>query len=196
MKLGEICFLTNDVPRLASFYRQLLGMEDNCSDPVHQTLIAEETMLTIQRDEMIHNMLAGEYTDWDRLRSMLTLTRIRIHAEATCVLYEIDMPQGDIFSDHHYHAQRRLERALRNNFFGRYVDGIYYAVAVLTPRHVRLVCIPMMNEAALDAEAFAARADEHVQDSISRIREYLDLDMEVTESAWLNGLKEFIENVK
>ena len=169
-------------------------------DKMHQDFADEgydeETMLTIQRDEMIHGMLAGDYTEWDRLRSMLTLTRIRINAEATCVLYEIDMPQGDVFSDHHYHAQRRLERALRNNFFGRYVDGIYYAVAVLTPRHVRLVCIPMMNEAEEDAEAFAARADEHVQDSISRIREYLDLDMEVTESAWLNGLKEFIENVK
>lgn len=50
MKLGEICFLTNDVPRLASFYKQLLGMDDDCSDPVHQTLIAEETMLTIYND--------------------------------------------------------------------------------------------------------------------------------------------------
>ena len=50
MKLGEICFLTNDVPRLASFYRQLLGIENDCSDPVHQTLIAEETMLTIYND--------------------------------------------------------------------------------------------------------------------------------------------------
>lgn len=50
MKPGEICFLTNDVPRLASFYKQLLGIENDCSDPVHQTLIADETMLTIYND--------------------------------------------------------------------------------------------------------------------------------------------------
>ena len=173
--------------------RQLLDrLHQDFSDDSYD----EETMLSIQRDELIHNMLSGEYSDWERLESLLKLTRLRIHPKGTCVLYEIDMPQGDVFSDHHYHAQRRLERALRNNFFGRYVDGIYYAVAVLTPRHVRLVCIPMMNEAQEDAERFAARADEHVQDAISRIQEYLDLDMEVAESAWLDGLKNFIENNK
>ncbi|MBQ4640916.1 MAG: VOC family protein [Clostridia bacterium] len=50
MNIGEICFLTNDVPRLAAFYRQLLGIENGSADPVHQTLIAEETMLTIYND--------------------------------------------------------------------------------------------------------------------------------------------------
>ena len=73
------------------------------------------------------------------------------------------------------------------------MEGIFYAVSVLTPRHIRLVCIPMMNEAPESPESFAARADEHVQDSIARIKEYLDLDMEVHSSAWLSGLREFIE---
>lgn len=173
--------------------RQLLDrLHQDFSDDVYD----EETMLSIQRDELIGNMLSGEITDWHRLESMLKLTRLRINPEGTCVLYEIDMPQGDVFSDHHYHAQRRLERALRNNFFGRYVEGIFYAVSVLTPRHIRLVCIPMMNEAPESPESFAARADEHVQDSIARIKEYLDLDMEVHSSAWLSGLREFIETEK
>lgn len=186
----------------ASLEKQLNVLKDTSHllDKLHQDfsddVYDEETMLTIQRDELIHNMLSGEYGDWERLESLLKLTRLRINPKGTCILYEIDMPQGDVFSDHHYHAQSRLERALRNNFFGRYVEGIYYAVAVLTPRHVRLVCIPMMNEAPEEAERFAARADQHVQDSISRIQEYLDLDMEVTESAWLNGLQEFIEHAK
>lgn len=186
----------------AALDKQLNVLRDTSHllDKLHQDFSEDtydaETMLTMQRDELIHDMLSGEYGEWERVESLLSLTRIRINSKGTCVLYEIDMPQGDVFSDHHYHAQRRLERALRNNFFGRYVDGIYYAVAVLTPRHVRLVCIPMMNEAPEDAESFAARADEHVQDSISRIREYLDLDMEVRESAWLHGLQEFIEHAK
>lgn len=29
MKIGEVCLLTNDVPRLAAFYKQLLGIENN-----------------------------------------------------------------------------------------------------------------------------------------------------------------------
>ena len=101
----------------------------------------EEAMLTIQRDELVHNLLAGEMQDWDWLTRELKLIRSHIDPARPCVLYEIDMPQGEVYlSEHQGHAQQRLESALRNNFFGRYVEGIYYAVAVLTPRHIRIVC--------------------------------------------------------
>lgn len=173
--------------------RQLLDrLHQDFSDDVYD----EETMLSIQRDELIRDMLSGAQNDWARIKSLLKLTRLRINPNAACVLYEIDMPQGDVFSDHHYHAQRRLERALRNNFFGRYVEGIFYAIAVLTPRHIRLLCIPMMNEGEEDMDSFAARADEHVQDSISRIKEYLDLDMEVVSAMPTENLKAFVETEK
>lgn len=52
MKLGEICILTKDVVRLADFYRQLLGIEESCLDPVHQTILRDEPMLTIYNDGM------------------------------------------------------------------------------------------------------------------------------------------------
>ena len=39
MKIGEVCLLTNDVPRLASFYRQLLGVEESSSDETHQVIL-------------------------------------------------------------------------------------------------------------------------------------------------------------
>ena len=50
MKIGEVCLLTNDVPRLASFYRQLLGVEESSSDETHQFILAEETALTVYND--------------------------------------------------------------------------------------------------------------------------------------------------
>lgn len=50
MKLGEVCFLTNDVIRLANFYKELLGIDNGSNDSIHQTIIAEETMLTIYND--------------------------------------------------------------------------------------------------------------------------------------------------
>lgn len=50
MKIGEVSLLTNDVRRLANFYKQLLEIENDSDDEVHQILISEETMLTIYND--------------------------------------------------------------------------------------------------------------------------------------------------
>ncbi len=55
MKLGEVSLLTNDVPRLAEFYKQLLETENGSNDEVHQTIIGEETMLTIYNDGSTKN---------------------------------------------------------------------------------------------------------------------------------------------
>ena len=50
MTIGEVCLLTNDVPKLAAFYKQLLGAENGSDDEVHQILISEGTMLSIYND--------------------------------------------------------------------------------------------------------------------------------------------------
>lgn len=50
MRLGEVGLLTNDVQRLANFYKVLLKTDNGSSDDVHQTIIASETMLTIYND--------------------------------------------------------------------------------------------------------------------------------------------------
>lgn len=55
MRLGEIGLLTNDVVKLADFYKALLETDNNSNDEVHQTIIAEETMLTIYNDGSIKN---------------------------------------------------------------------------------------------------------------------------------------------
>ena len=55
MKIGEVCLCTNDVPRLAAFYRQLLGIENGSEDEIHQFLITEETALTIYNDGSTKN---------------------------------------------------------------------------------------------------------------------------------------------
>lgn len=50
MRLGEVGLLTNDVVKLADFYKALLETDNGGDDEVHQTIIAEETMLTIYND--------------------------------------------------------------------------------------------------------------------------------------------------
>ena len=55
MKFGEVCLLTNDVLRLAAFYKQLLEIDNGSDDEVHQFLITEGTTLTIYNDGSIKN---------------------------------------------------------------------------------------------------------------------------------------------
>ena len=55
MRLGEVGLLTNDVIRLANFYKRLLGVENDSTDAVHQFIIAEETMLTVYNDGSAKN---------------------------------------------------------------------------------------------------------------------------------------------
>ena len=57
MKIGELGLLTNDVVRLADFYKQLLEIENGSNDEVHQVLIKEETMLTVYNDGSDKNNL-------------------------------------------------------------------------------------------------------------------------------------------
>lgn len=40
MCIGEVCRNTNDVIRLANFYKALLEIDNGSGDPVHQKLLA------------------------------------------------------------------------------------------------------------------------------------------------------------
>ena len=55
MKIGEVCLLTNDVPRLASFYKRLLEVENDSEDAIHQFILTEGTTLTIYNDGTVKN---------------------------------------------------------------------------------------------------------------------------------------------
>ena len=50
MKIGEVGLLTNDVPRLAAFYKRLLEVENGSDDATHQFILSEETSLSIYND--------------------------------------------------------------------------------------------------------------------------------------------------
>ena len=61
MTIGEVCLLTNDVPRLAAFYKQLLGVENGSNDETHQFILSEGTALTIYNDETVKKQPEPEY---------------------------------------------------------------------------------------------------------------------------------------
>ena len=177
--------------------RQTVSVLDRLHQDYADEYYDEESMLTLQRDEVMHSLLAGEIQDWESLNREMKLIRAHVSLDQPCVLYEIDMPQGEVYlSEHQGHAQQRLESALRNNFFGRYVEGIFYAVAVLTPRHIRIVCMPMHGQEMGTPEAFGQRTDAHINESIQKIKEYLDLDMTVVQSAWLDSVKDLLRSAQ
>ncbi|HCJ56489.1 VOC family protein [Lutispora sp.] len=47
MILGEVCLETNDVIKMADFYRKILNIPSDCKDEVHQFIITEGTTLSI-----------------------------------------------------------------------------------------------------------------------------------------------------
>lgn len=55
MKIGEVSLLTNDVLKLAAFYKQLLEIDNGSDDEIHQFLITEGTALTIYNDGSMKN---------------------------------------------------------------------------------------------------------------------------------------------
>ena len=55
MEIGEVCLLTNDVRRLADFYKQLLETENGSNDEIHQFILTEGTALTIYNDGTVKN---------------------------------------------------------------------------------------------------------------------------------------------
>ncbi len=55
MKIGEVCLLTNDVVRLANFYKELLEVDNGSNDTTHQFILSEETTLTVYNDGTLKN---------------------------------------------------------------------------------------------------------------------------------------------
>ena len=72
MHLAEVCLETNDVVKLADFYRKILGAPSQGGDEVHQTLIKDGTQLTVynngqRKDNQNRNIsLAFEVEDVDK----------------------------------------------------------------------------------------------------------------------------------
>ena len=55
MHFIEVCLLTNDVRRLAAFYKRLLDVNNGSDDDVHQFIIDGETALTVYNDGTVRN---------------------------------------------------------------------------------------------------------------------------------------------
>lgn len=55
MNIVEVCLETNDVIKLADFYRKILSIPAECNDETHQFIITEGTTLTVYNNGEVKN---------------------------------------------------------------------------------------------------------------------------------------------
>ena len=85
VKIGEVSLLTNDVRKLATFYKQLFDIDDENNDETHQFIITEGTTLTIYNDGTVKNnqnqniCLAFTVDDIDKEYEKILALGARIH---------------------------------------------------------------------------------------------------------------------
>lgn len=172
--------------RILNDMRRVLDrLHDDSTDDYYD----EKTIMSMLRDELIHNLLAGEIRTEKELRGRMQMLRSHLSLTRQCMLYEFDLPQGEVYLGFQWHyGSERLEKALRNNFFGRYDEDLYYQVAVLTPRNIRVIACQRDDRENEPEESLTARADKHVNKVLDDIKEYLGLDMILTQRAVLPNL--------
>ena len=171
--------------RIVGDMRRLLDrLHNDTTDDMDQ-----DTALALIRDEFTHNLLAEEIESEAALRGQLQMMRFHFSTDKKCVMYEFDLPQGEVYMNARWHyGSERLENALRSNFFGRYYEDLYYIIAVLTPRHIRLVVCQRDDRENEPEESLVERADQHVKQTVDSIAEYLCLDMVLTSRQVLPNL--------
>ncbi len=183
----------SDRERQILYLKETVAVLNQIHTDMAETPYNDDMMRTMMRDELMHRLLCGEVEDFSVVERQLKLIRSHLSATRPCMVYEMDMPQGEVYMTEHHNAMERLERALRNNFFGRYVDRIYYDVAVLTPRHIRVAAIPQ-GGIDQDLADFERRANEHVEDSLRMIKEYLNLDINIAQKGMIPSLRAFTDD--
>ena len=158
----------------------------------------EAQALQYLRDELMHQLLAREIPSPAELKSRLKLVRAQnISTEKPAYLFDFDMPQGELYLDGRWrYGRQRLESALRNNFIGRYADGIHYGVAMLSPRHIRLIACQSKGGKDESPQDCEMRVRAYVDDKVSRVKQYLDLELELEQFTVLSSINEIADNNK
>ena len=149
---------------------------------------SREDMMRLCRHEFFRALLQGRVSGEENLRRRLVMLRSRMDADKPCVLAELSMPSDSDFLKGRWHyGTDRLEIALRN-FFGVELAGMRMLVAVLPDERIFLLAGSMQG--APQADSVTGIVTRHVQECIEHVREYLDLDLTMTNIRVLPHLAE------
>jgi len=99
-------------------------------------------------------------------------------ADQPCVVVELSTAAGDNYIKGRWHyGVDRLEVALRN-FFGVELEGMRILVSVLPGERIFLLACPMVGAQASDS--MTGLVSTHAQECMDHVREYLDLDLHIS----------------
>ncbi len=159
--------------------REVRRVLDRLMADTADEILDPETVLEMLREELVHDLLEGRVRDAASIPSRLMMLRSAVAADKPCVVIDFELPQGEVYLGNRWHyGSERLENALRNNFFGKYYNDIYYTVAVLTPCHIRMLACQRMDKETVGQEVLLNSVSRHVQEVLESIKSYLNLDME------------------
>lgn len=139
----------------------------------------EKDMLQLCRHEFFRKLLDGQVVGVDRVKSQLLLLRSRMDPNKACVVVDLSLPEGDDFLSGRWHyGSERLEIALRN-FFGAELDGMRMLISVLPDDRIKMLCCPMIGS-EVAGDSITATVAQHAQDAMESVKEYLGLDLRIT----------------
>lgn len=135
-------------------------------------------IMQLCRHEFFRALLEGRVSGEDALRRRLLMLRSRMDADKPCVLVELRMPgDSDFLRGRWHYGVDRLEIALRN-FFGVELEGMRMLVSVLPDERIFLLAGAVRG--AFPVESMTGVVTRHAQECIAHVREYLDLDLTIT----------------
>ena len=148
----------------------------------------EADMMQLCRHEFFRALLQGRIMGEEDVRRRLLLLRSKMEADKPGVLLELSMPgDSDFLKGRWHYGAERLEIAL-HNFFGVELAGMRMVVSVLPDERIFLLAGAMRGMS--DTESMTGTVTSHAQECIEHVREYLDLDLTITNIRVLPRLAE------
>ncbi len=139
---------------------------------------SEDEIMYMLRREFISALMEGKVQKPLEVRSRMKMLRCKADIENSVFLVDMEIPAGDLFlSDRWRYGEERLEVAL-NNFFGKESENIIYYLSMPSAKTLRLLAMPRAEARNADTSVTAV-VSRHVNDSIDKMRDMLELEVRV-----------------
>lgn len=156
---------------------------DYSNDPYN-----EENMMQLERHAFFRRLLAGEERSEDRMRRYLRLLRSAMDPDQPCVLMQLHLPDTDGYLAAHWqYGPDRLEVAMRN-IFGAELNGMRILISVLPDERIYLLAGVLLDHDAPDEDSMEEMVRAHAEDSITHVKEFLNIDVDIAQTQRLPTL--------
>lgn len=151
----------------------------------------KDEMIEIERNHLIHDLLAGSIHSVEELKDQANMMRFPISMTEPCMVVEMDTPTGDEYLAGRWHyGSERLEVALRN-VFSNYVNNYYFGIAVVSSTTIRMIIAAFKQEDKeypIDQSIMDALAD-----ALESIKQYLDLHINIKSVGVVDGPRALVQ---